>query len=463
MRRTRHTADQLAASSAALQELAAEHAALQERARHEEHEGREVAAMFRREMVAKGEALAAARTEIAKGAAVLAAQQDAAALREAALHAAFDQERQALVVAAGALQVQLDTVAQWQQDREDTMAAMARLRQENARIKEDAGEKVCTVSRKRLFHVGLVMIDSQVSVCLLPIMLCADHSWTERDVCHAGCAFLPVLLRIALQLRALQRRLNELEHGEGGDADGEWRPGSGSSGEEGIGDLCLEADLHRLLAQNRRAANEMRQYGQVRAGGWRTTPAVPAECAVRRCWSSYLWHLKQQHPAPVSHGKRQASYRFLLAAWLTCSMASVLWLAQEAEELQREMKALEEERASLLRNAALAGEMEAQYAKRGTLQVGGTVVVLLHGPEPGSWTLHRLQLMRRHSDGCMSLASQVVHLNAQMYCICNQCMQGRSTRNHCHRAMLPPGPRNPGPKVEDYILGARPGLHGGRI
>lgn len=279
MRRTRHTADQLAASSAALQELAAEHAALQERARHDEHEGREVAAMFRREMVAKGEALAAARTEIAKGAAALAAQQNAAALREAALHAAFDQEQQALVVAAGALQVQLDTVAQWQQDREDTMAAMARLRQENARIKEDAGEKVCTVSRKRLFHVALVMIDSQVSVCLLPIMLCADHSWTARDVCHAGYAFLPVLLRIALQLRALQRRLNELEHGEGGDADGECRPGSSSSGEEGIGDLCLEADLHRLLAQNRRAANEMRQYGQVRARG----VADNSCCASRVC------------------------------------------------------------------------------------------------------------------------------------------------------------------------------------
>ncbi|PSC76586.1 flagellar basal body [Micractinium conductrix] len=41
---------------------------------------------------------------------------------------------------------------------------------------------------------------------------------------------------------------------------------------------------------------------------------------------------------------------------------------QEAEELQREMQALEGERAALLRDAALAGEMEAQYAKRGTLQ-----------------------------------------------------------------------------------------------
>lgn len=48
---------------------------------------------------------------------------------------------------------------------------------------------------------------------------------------------------------------------------------------------------------------------------------------------------------------------------------------QEAEELQREMNALEAERAGLLRDAALAGEMEAQYAKRGTLQVGS-----LRGP-----------------------------------------------------------------------------------
>ena len=46
------------------------------------------------------------------------------------------------------------------------------------------------------------------------------------------------------------------------------------------------------------------------------------------------------------------------------------WL-QEAEELQREMQAPEAERAGLLRDVRLKKEMEQQYAKRGTLQVGG--------------------------------------------------------------------------------------------
>lgn len=45
-------------------------------------------------------------------------------------------------------------------------------------------------------------------------------------------------------------------------------------------------------------------------------------------------------------------------------------MAQEAEALQREMRALEAERAGLLRDVKLKEEMEAQYAKRGTLQVG---------------------------------------------------------------------------------------------
>ena len=49
---------------------------------------------------------------------------------------------------------------------------------------------------------------------------------------------------------------------------------------------------------------------------------------------------------------------------------------QEAEALQREMKALEDERAGLLRDVALRQEMEAQYAKRGTLQVGHAALLL---------------------------------------------------------------------------------------
>lgn len=142
LRRARLTAEQLAASCAALHELAAEHAALQERARHEEREGREVAALFRSEMSAKAEALAAARADTAARAAALEAAQDATARREAALHAAFDEERQALVVAAGALQVQLDAVAEWKVQREDALATIDRLREENARIQTDAGQKV---------------------------------------------------------------------------------------------------------------------------------------------------------------------------------------------------------------------------------------------------------------------------------------------------------------------------------
>ena len=49
---------------------------------------------------------------------------------------------------------------------------------------------------------------------------------------------------------------------------------------------------------------------------------------------------------------------------------------QEAEALQQEMKALEGERAGLLRDVALRQEMEAQYAKRGTLQVNSCRGVL---------------------------------------------------------------------------------------
>lgn len=45
-------------------------------------------------------------------------------------------------------------------------------------------------------------------------------------------------------------------------------------------------------------------------------------------------------------------------------------LCQEAEELQKEMKLLEGERAALLRDVRLKEEMETQFAQRGTLQVG---------------------------------------------------------------------------------------------
>lgn len=66
---------------------------------------------------------------------------------------------------------------------------------------------------------------------------------------------------------------------------------------------------------------------------------------------------------------------------------------QEAAELQRGVKELEAQRTQLLREAKLQGEMEEQYARRGTLQVrsgggsGGAEVaeVGAGAPEGGGW------------------------------------------------------------------------------
>lgn len=46
-------------------------------------------------------------------------------------------------------------------------------------------------------------------------------------------------------------------------------------------------------------------------------------------------------------------------------------VGQEAEQLQAGVRALEKQRAALLRDAQLREEMERQYALRGTQQVGG--------------------------------------------------------------------------------------------
>ena len=75
------------------------------------------------------------------------------------------------------------------------------------------------------------------------------------------------------QVRALQRRLYELGHGPegedssthaGGVASFLPRRAAGACVEEGSGDVCMEEDMHRLLTHNRKVAEEMRQYGQVR-------------------------------------------------------------------------------------------------------------------------------------------------------------------------------------------------------
>ena len=135
-----------------------------------------------------------------------------------------------------------------------------------------------------------------------------------------------------MQVRALQRRVLELERGEGEDAAASTSEAGGSEDSEEGGGGSLEADLHRLLAHSRKAADEMKHYGQ-------------ASCNV------LIWC------RDVREGNSNGRFRHLHSP-----------AAQEAEELQREMRGLEEERAALLRDVALKEEAEQQYAKRGTLQ-----------------------------------------------------------------------------------------------
>ena len=242
-RRARETQAQLEASQAAYEELCTEHRRLQEQQQHEEREGYEVAALFRREMLAKSGDLVALQAEVALGAAALQAAAAAAAQREAQLQAGFAAERQQLAGTAAALQEQLDGLAEFRQHKEGLEAELQRLREEGARAAEESADKVRTFHSKRIVlgPGGDTRAGGQVARQARPAPTCiALHPWAH------------------LQVRALQRRLYQLE----GDAEAEAAAGEeGSSGADG--DLCLEADLHRLLAHNRKAADEMQQYSQV--------------------------------------------------------------------------------------------------------------------------------------------------------------------------------------------------------
>lgn len=140
--RARLAHEQLAASQAALRELAVEHAELHNLRLKDEKEGRQVAELFRAEMTAKGSELVAAQAEVAAAAAALEAMRAAAAEREAALHAAFDAERQSLLVAAAELQARLDGLSNWQEEKQAVETQLVRLQQEKVRAEEQAGEKV---------------------------------------------------------------------------------------------------------------------------------------------------------------------------------------------------------------------------------------------------------------------------------------------------------------------------------
>ena len=121
-----------------------EHRRLQEQQQHEEREGYEVAALFRREMLAKSGELVALQAEVALGAAALQAAAAAAAEREAKLQAGFEAERQQLVAAAAALQEELDGLAEFRQHKEGLQAELQRLRTEGARAAEKSANKVGT-------------------------------------------------------------------------------------------------------------------------------------------------------------------------------------------------------------------------------------------------------------------------------------------------------------------------------
>lgn len=242
--RARQAQAALEAARAAYDALAVEHARLQEARRLEEREGFEVASLLRQELAAKAQALAALEARLGAGADRVAEVESEAVAREAAAAAAHAAERVALQQAADTLQARLDGLAQFQAQKDNLVAEMQWLRQENARIAQESGGKV------RVWGGGK---------CWLAELPLRKVSWLLRcrhplaSLCSTGQQYATDQIP-APQVRALQRRLHELEHADEGGA-----PGSG--GEE---EACTEAEVHRLLEHSRRGAAEMQQYLQVR-------------------------------------------------------------------------------------------------------------------------------------------------------------------------------------------------------
>jgi chromosome segregation ATPase len=131
---------QLEASQAAFGHLCEEHQRLQDLRRHEERV--KLFELFRRQMLSKNEQLGSLQADVSAAQQRLQEAQAAAAQRETQLQQGFEQERQQLGAQVAVLQAQLQGLQQFQQDKEGLEAELARLRQENAQITEDSGEKV---------------------------------------------------------------------------------------------------------------------------------------------------------------------------------------------------------------------------------------------------------------------------------------------------------------------------------
>lgn len=199
--------------------------------------------MLQSQLATQATELAAAQAELAGAGQRLADAQAAADAREAALRQQWAAEREAAAAAAADLQGRLDALAQFQAQRDAMSAEMQRLRADNAYIAQEAGDKV----RWCYDDVGGDVGGAR--------RLAVWRRWEALSACLKNA---PVAAAYALQVRALQVRLRELEHkrgsanhGSGGDQEGEG--GEGAS----------EAELTRLLAHSRRAAAEIQQFGKV--------------------------------------------------------------------------------------------------------------------------------------------------------------------------------------------------------
>lgn len=150
----------------------------------------------------------------------------------------------------------------------------------------------------------------------------------------------------ALKVRELHRQLRAQREAEEGGENGSGEGSDNDEGEETAENgLPYQADMARLLQHNRKMGQQMRLFAEVRRRPLRTAP----QCAAVSLQSRTVLRASCCPQLTNAHGDA----------------------VQETEELQRQMKQLEEERKALARDVKLREEMERQYAKRGSQQVHG--------------------------------------------------------------------------------------------